>query len=197
MAAATPAPCDLDAVEQRLRFATKRAQDLFTLNGGDLLHAEADPRQQNIQEFFFHLLGAVDFFAQYVDQERAVGMGPDVTTIGKLVGKIGGPQIPVSDPLGPALRALYVNPAKTTLPADPYSDDGYLYRAYNYRHHTTHRRTNPWLLRQWAEPSVSLLLDPRLPAGQGPNHSMKPYDEELNAMLRVVQARINQAKALI
>jgi hypothetical protein len=73
-----------------------------------------------------------------------------------------------------------VNPAKVAMPADPYSDDGYLSRAYNYRHHVTHRRGNPWLFRIGDVPPVSLAIDPRLPTGQGANHSLKPYDEELN-----------------
>ncbi len=192
-----PPSLDYDAVEQRLRFARKRAQDLATLNGGNLLNAEQDVRQQLIQEFFFHLLGAVDYFAAYVDQERGTGLGVDRATIGKLIGLLPHTNIPGTDPLGPALRALYAKVNGEPLPADPYGDDGLLFRAFNYRHHVTHRRPNPWLFRVGSDPPVSLVLDPREGTGQGPNHSMYSYNVELQDMLTLISQRIAAANGLL
>ena len=186
-------PLSFYAVEERLGFAEKRANELFALNGGDLIHAESSPRQQLVQEFFFHLLGAIDVFAQFVNEQRGLGHDPQDVSIGYLHDKI----TPTTDPLDRALRELYVNPKRSPLPSDPYSDDGYLYRAYNYRHHVTHRRMNPWLFRMGSVPPVSFILDPRVHPGNGPNHSVLSYDDEMQAMLDLVDKRVRAAKAAI
>lgn len=44
-----------------------------------------------------------------------------------------------------------------------------------------------------AEPSASFILDPREPSGQGPNHSIKPYDEELERLLQIFDDHIETA----
>jgi hypothetical protein len=196
MTPSSPLPMlDFDAVEQRLRSAEKRRSQLVGLNGGDLPGADADERQQLVQEFFFHLLGAVDVFAQYVAEQRGLKTAGN-RSMGSLVGNLPQKNIPAADPLGVALRLLYVNTDKVPLPAYPYSDEGYLYRAYNYRHQVTHRRANPWLFRMWDRTAV-FLLDPREPAGDGPNHSTKTYDVEMTTMFQLISDRITAAKALV
>lgn len=50
----------------------------------------------------------------------------------------------LKDPLARDLDLLYVNVTGQPLPPDPYSNDGYLFRAYVYRHLVTHERRSPY-----------------------------------------------------
>ncbi len=180
-----------DDVTERLRFARIRRDQLLALNGGDLQHADPHERQQLIQEFFFHLLGSVDVLAQLVNDQHSLGLDSEHVTIGYIQDKLSG------DPLESNMHGLYASTRGRPLPADPYSDEGYIFRAYNYRHLVTHRRRFPLLFRMGSEPPTSFILDPRLEAGQGPNHSTKPYDEELDRMMDIFDQRIAAVLAAI
>jgi len=105
--------------------------------------------------------------------------------MGLLIRRIG------TNPIKAKLELLYANPSRAPMPTDPYSDEGYLYRAYNYRHQVTHRRAVPWLFRVGSGPMASFILDPRDPPGNGPNHSVKPYDAEMNLMLALIKRRVS------
>jgi hypothetical protein len=180
-----------DHVIERLQFAQIRRDQLLGLNGGDLQHADPHERQQLIQEFFFHLLGAVDVLAQLVNDRHSLGLDPERVTIGYIQDKLSGGSLE-SD-----LQGLYATTRGKPLPADPYSDEGYIFRAYNYRHQVTHRRRFPLLFRMGSAPPVSFILDPRQETGQGPNHSIKSYDEELDRMLDILSQRITAALSAI
>jgi hypothetical protein len=71
-------------------------------------------------------------------------------------------RLPPNHPLRPALDGPYVNTRTQVMPSDACSDEGLVYRAYNYRHQVTHRRSNPFLYRVGSEPPVSFILDPRV-----------------------------------
>jgi hypothetical protein len=172
-------PLASDDVTERLQFARVRRDQLLTLNGGDLQHADPHERQQLIQEFFFHLLGAVDVLAQLVNDRHGLGFDSEDVTIGYLQSRLSG------DPLESDIQTLYARIRHMPLPTDPYSDEGYTFRAYNYRHQVTHRRRFPLLFRLGSTPPASFILDPRQEPGQGPNHSVLPYDEELDRMLTI------------
>jgi hypothetical protein len=182
-------PLTPDEVSERLNFARKRRDDLLALNGGDLQHSDGHERQQLLQEFFFHLLGSVDVLAQLVNECHALGHDAEYVTIGYLQNKLSG------DLLETDLQSLYALTRGQPLPADPYSDDGYIFRAYNYRHLVTHRRKFPVLFRIGSTPPVSFILDPRQEVGQGPNHSVEPWDKELNRMFDVVNRRMTTVLA--
>jgi hypothetical protein len=59
-----------DEVRERIGFARRRKDELILLNGGDLLGADPHYRQQFVQEFFFHLVGAIEVLAQLVNEPR-------------------------------------------------------------------------------------------------------------------------------
>jgi hypothetical protein len=180
-----------DHAQERLDFAQVRLDEFVSLAGGRLAGADGHERQRLIQEFFFHLLGAADFLAQYVHEARGLGRDIEMVTMGALHDVL-----PTSDPLGVALRSLYARTRGTPLPADPYSDDALMFRAYNYRHLVTHRRTFPFVFRLGAEPPASLILDPRLEISDS-NTSVEPHDDELRNMLTVVSDRVAQALAAV
>ena len=74
-------PLEPEDVRERLRFAAVRRDDLLALNDGDFLGADADERQQLVQEFFFHLVGAIEVLAQLVNDARGLGLSVDDTSI--------------------------------------------------------------------------------------------------------------------
>ena len=69
-------PLKPEDVRERLSFAEKRLKELFALNGGNLAGADGSERQQLLQEFFFHLVGATEVLAQFVNEVRSLGIDP-------------------------------------------------------------------------------------------------------------------------
>jgi hypothetical protein len=78
-------------VRARLRHARIRIHDLVALNEGDLIGADSHVRQRLIQEVFFHLVGAIEVFAQCrvrdnfsesLQYESAVGAADPLTRFG-------------------------------------------------------------------------------------------------------------------
>ena len=163
---------------QKLGFAERRMTDLLNLNGGNFPGAPAFEKHLLTQEFFFHLLGAIELTAQFVNEACALGLNPDEVSTSLVLKKLD-----QQHPVRTALAALYVNPRKAPMPSDPYSAEGMLYRAYNYRHQVTHRRANPFLYRVGSTPPASFILDPRSLA-QVP--SERSIQEEVGQMLQLV-----------
>jgi len=64
-------------VYNRILFAERRLEDLTRLNNGDLAGANPVDRQQLIQKFFFHLVGAIDFLAQDINIQKDLGIPPE------------------------------------------------------------------------------------------------------------------------
>jgi hypothetical protein len=192
---------DEEAVLARVASARLRSSELLGLNGGDLAGADAHERQRLAQEVFFHLGGAIEFMAQLAGERRGVGSA-DTISASNISDRLR------ADPLEASLRNLYVSLRKAPFPNDPYDDEGYLWRIYNYRHQVTHRGANPFnfqvflgdaALSTAAAPtprdrSAHLLLDP-LDPGRGP--SRETIRDDLNEMLDLVETRINAAIAAL
>lgn len=178
-----------DDVTEKLDFARRRLDDLLGLIRRNALGAEAHERQQLVQEFFFHLAGAIDLFAQLVNERRKLGLDSEDVSI-SAVRRL----LPRGDPLDGALGLLYVRTKGLPVPADAYGDDGRLFRAFNYRHQVTHRRRSPFAFRIGSSPPASLKLDPRDPSA---GDSTESVDEDLRQMLDLVAGRCAAARALI
>ena len=202
-------PLRPEDVRDRLGYARVRINELLALNRGDLPGADAHARQRLTQEVFFHLVGAIEVFAQLVNEQRNLGVASEDVSIGRV-------NLPAGDPLGPLVAALYANPKREPLPPDPYAADGLMYRIWNYRHQVTHRRANPFqmhltlgartprraiwfttaarhgLQRSTPAPDRSghFLLDPRSPPGTA---SDRPVQQELEAMYELVKERLDAA----
>jgi hypothetical protein len=128
--------------------------ELLSLNGGNLPGAKATDKHRLVQEFFFHLVGAVDWAAQVVNERCELHLDPDQVTVPVVCD-----HLPLDHPIRPRLASLYARTKGKPLPADPYSREGLVFRAYNYRHQVTHRSTNPF--RYGDNPETAFSLDPR------------------------------------
>jgi hypothetical protein len=171
-------------IAERLDFARRRFGDIRALIAAKALGAEVHLRQQLAQEFFFHCVGAIDLLAQLINERRSLGLDSEKVSIAAVAKRL-----PDNDPLTPALKKLYVNPRGQSVPADPYSPDGYLFRLYNYRHQVTHRRRNPFHFRL-SSPSPSFALDPRVPRGA---HSKNTSADDMQQILDLVAKRCAEA----
>ncbi len=177
-----------DDVTERLDFARRRLDDIRALIAAKTLGTELHLRQQLAQEFFFHVVGAIDVLAQLVNERRSLGLdseGVSITAVAK--------KLPPNDPLASALLGLHVKPRGQPLPPDSYSPDGYLFRLYNYRHQVTHRRRNPFHF-QLGSTSPSFALDPRDPKGA---HSKNTSEDDMQRMLDLVASRCAGAVGLV
>lgn len=182
-------PMKEEDVTERLSFAGRRLDDLLTLNGGNLPSADGSERQKLLQEFFFHLVGSVDVLAQLVNEKRALGFDPENVSVPAVLSSL-----PQGDPVKPKLQALHARTRGQAIPSNPYSDEGLIFRAYNYRHQVTHKRRNPFLFRVGANPPASFILDPRDP--QSPP-SAKSAQGEMRQIFDLVVVRCNDVLALL
>jgi hypothetical protein len=114
-----------DDVRQRFRFAGRRLEDIHHLNGGNFAGAPADDKHQLVQEFFFHLGAALELAAQLVNTELQLGLSSDKVTLARVIASV-----PATHNALAHLQALYAKPRHHPMPADPYSDNGIVWRAY-------------------------------------------------------------------
>jgi hypothetical protein len=75
-------------VNDRLASAERRLNELLALNRGNLPGANASERQQLVQEFFFHLIGAIDVLAQVVNDARALGLDSEDVSVPAVVKRL-------------------------------------------------------------------------------------------------------------
>lgn len=149
-----------EIVFKKLTYACRRLKDMQNLNAGNFVGASTSDKHQLTQEFFFHLIGAVDYTAQFVNSAlelKITGIVNAKNVIDKLEATNKYPSVKNE------LKCIYVNLKENpTMPAKPYSHYGLVYRAYNYRHQVTHRGLYPFIYQpNTTRVSVSLELDPR------------------------------------
>jgi len=178
-------------VHERLTFAEKRLDELLALNSGDLPGADSSYRQQLVQEFFFHLVGATEVLAQLINEERALGLDSEAVSIPAV-----SQHLPTSDPLASKLSSLHTRVKGRPLPQDPYSDQAYIFRILNYRHHVTHRQRNPFLFRVGSSPPASFFVDPREPTSTRVP-SARSAQDEMRYMLELVLSRCQDTIAAL
>ena len=145
-----------DPSKERLLSPARRLDDLRALNNGDLAGAPPDKRQQLIQEFFFQLVGAIDFLAQHINVARRMGLDAEAVNVKMVCAKLGR-----DDQVGQLPEALYPQTHWKKLPADPYSEEGSRFRILVLRNYDSHHRDSPFFFRQGSSPRSSLELDPR------------------------------------
>jgi len=183
--------------------------ELFALNDGYLPGADPAERQQLLQEFFFHLVGAIDWLAQFTNEAKHLGLPVEDVTVAAVL-----KALPEDDPIWATLKGLHANPWRDPPPPDPYNDAGLVYRLWRYRHHVTHRGKKSFLFtmelgvvvassqpeKRWASlrrfrraggaqtntpvASSFFRLDPSNPGGGDSN---RPLQEEMERMLRLVE----------
>jgi hypothetical protein len=103
----------------KLSFAQKRLDEICQLVSSKTISVDANLRQQLAQEYFFHLLGAVEYLAQLINKSRNLGLDASNVAVRKVSDKLR--QIANQDPLVPILDSLSVNTKKEPFPADPFS----------------------------------------------------------------------------
>ena len=173
-----------DVVNDRLFFARRRLTELERLNNGDIAGAQPRDRQQLIQEFFFHLGGAVEFLAQGINTSKSLGIDVEKVDVGAICKKL-----PNGNPIRRLLEQLHPLTRGRPLPPDPYSEEGCHFRILVLRNQVCHRGHNPFFFRVGSTPRSSLFIDPRNPNLGG---SQKPAIDELNHFWKLVNDKCQQ-----
>ena len=158
-----------DAVKDSLLFAHRRLDELKTLNSGNLEGAKPEDRKMLIQEFFFHLVGAIEILVQVINEQRTLGLDPERVTVRTVSCRLA-----TADPIKSLLNQLYPTTRSSDqrwlpLPRDPYSEEGSHFRIVVFNHWVSHCGVNPLRFRSGAEPNASLVLDPRNPSAGNSN----------------------------
>lgn len=183
---------DKRGVRNRLQFAKVRLDDLLQLEAkyGDLGSTPEAERQQPLQEFLFHLVCAMDFLAQNVNDVRGLGLDPARVTLGRVAASL-----PAGDPAKAVLGTLH--PKARALPKDPYSEEGSLLRIRLLRNRVCHHKRNPFVMYIGSEQgpdATRLFLDPR---DRGEKEgSIKPATEELTHFWRLVSEKCEQVLSM-
>ncbi len=177
---------DKRGVKNRLLFAERRLDDLRKLGGeeGDLGPVSEVKRQQPMQEFFFHLVGAIEFLAQTINDIRPlINNEEDVTP--RAICR----ELPDGDPIKAILSKLHPQTHGKPLMKDPYSEEASHFRIILLRNRVCHHGRNPFHF-QTGSPSCSLFLDPR--DRQEKDGSNKSTIEELSHFWRLVNDKCEQ-----
>jgi len=170
---------DTRGVRYRLLFAKRRLDELSRMAGGDFSVVPEEERQQPLQEFFFHLVGAIEFLAQTInDAKKLIDSEENVTPFTVC------DRLPNIDPIRKTLSNLHPRTRHKPLPKDPYSEEGSHFRIILLRNRVCHHGRNPFHFRRGSEPPCSLFLDPR--DRQEKEGSYKPAIEELTLFWKLV-----------
>jgi hypothetical protein len=174
-----------DGVRQKLRFARRRLDEFREVMRTGRLD-RPDDRHQPTQEFFVHLVGAVEYLAQYLNEHMSLKLAPDSVTPKKVLSALAKSDRPG---LAESFGKLWMDPRAVAMPSDPYSERGLVYRAINYRHEVVHRNANPFHFYMSKPRSSYFWLDPRNHAlGQ----SRMDAQDDLAAMLDVVERLLEE-----
>jgi hypothetical protein len=187
-------------VHDRLFFAERRLNDLRALKQGDMGGAPHRDRQILLQEFFYHLCGAIEVLAQVVNEVKKLGLDEWLVWPRSVANKLDErPDDPLISstlkmlkPQTQGRRGKVIVPLP--LPSDPYSEEGSHFRIVVFRNVASHIRNYPLNLYVFAgspdAPYVCLYLDPRFLQGQRTPSKREAF-EELALFLELVTSKCN------
>ncbi len=171
-----------DTVRNRFRSAERKLQRADAERLAGLQEWE---REEVLQEFFFHLVGAIDWLAQLVNEARKLGIDVEDVSTRKVIDAL----LP-GDAIKSSLEGLYVNTRVEPIPDDAYSDEGYMWRIYNHRHQVTHRGVNAFVfdLALGAEELQAAHLRIN-PLDESKGNSEGNVQQEMRKMLNLVKGK--------
>lgn len=133
----------IEFVKNKLEFANLRFEELKYLNNGYLAGADGKKRKQLIEEFFFHLVGAIDFLAQTINILQNLSIDIEDVKVTKVVEKLD-KKLGKNNQVSNLLNELHPKTYKQPLPSNPYSEQGCLFRIFLYRNTVTHQKDYPF-----------------------------------------------------
>ncbi|GAH57600.1 unnamed protein product [marine sediment metagenome] len=184
---------DPEQVNERLTFAKQRLEELEKINikYGDLAGAEGAYKQQLIQEFFFHIVSAIDFLAQLVNDSKNLGINIEYVTVREVC-----KQLPSGDKIRILLENLHPETKGKNLPQDPYSEEGSHFRIILMRNIVCHQDMVGFsiLVIVPGPPKTRLFIDPKYPNKGG---SKKLVVDELNEFWDLVNDKCHKVLKLL
>lgn len=175
-------------VIDKLGYAQNRLDKLVELARMELFFSEFDTRQRVMQEFFFHLLGSVEYLMQLVNNRLELGHNPVDVTIKRTIKSIG--KIEKLEQLSKVVQQFWINTNEVSHIETPYTKDGMMLRIINYRNRVAHRGMNPYNIVIDKNITAYILIDPDRPEH---GHSEKEVISELSDMYNFVSEHINES----
>jgi len=184
---------DREKINERLTFARQRLEELGEINKkyGDISVAKGTDTQKLIQEFFFHLVGAIDFLAQLVNTSKNLGIDIEDVIVRKVCN-----QLPKGDKIRVLLEKLHPETRGQNLPQDPYSEEGSHFRIILMRNRVCHHDMAGFSILAIVPGLIKkrLFIDPRDPK---PNGSKKLVIDELNEFWGLVNDKCQKVLKLL
>ncbi len=184
---------DPKQIKDRLSFAKRRLKELVKINKKyeDLSRTKDIYKQQLIQEFFFHLVGAIEFLAQLVNTSKNLGIDIEDVNVVRVCNRLSnGDQIRV------LLEKLHPKTRGRDLAQDPYSEEGSHFRIILMRNIVCHHAPAGFsiLVIVPGPPKTRLYIDPRYPNKGG---SEKLVIDELNEFWDLVYDKCQKVLKLL
>jgi hypothetical protein len=148
---------------KKLSFARQRMCELEPLAAGEFTNDLSAMKHQLVQEYFFHLIGAVDYASQYINNKLDFGIAIDDVKVWRIIKKLKGND--KYKALSEALCDIYTETDQVKkMPRDPYLPKSLIWRAYKYRHRVTHWGFNSFIYKVYlgsrnVQPEICLPLD--------------------------------------
>lgn len=185
---------DPEQINNRLSFAKRHLEELVKINKkyGDLSIAKSTYKQQLIQEFFFHLVGAIEFLAQLVNASKKLGIDIEDVNVVRVCNRLS-----KGDKIRVLLEKLHPKTRGQNLPQDPYSEEGSHFRIILMRNRVCHHAREPFFIRiivPPGSPKTSLFIDPRYSNKGG---SKKLVIDELNEFWDLVNDKCQKVLKLL
>ncbi len=184
---------DLEKVNERLSFAKQRLEELEEINKkyGDISVAKGTDTQKLIQEFFFHLVAAIDFLAQLVNDSKNLGIDIEDVTVREVCKRL-----PKGDKISVLLEKLHPETREQNLPQDPYSEEGSHFRIILMRNIVCHQDMAGFSILAIVPGLIKkrLFIDPKYPNKGG---SKKLVVDELNEFWDLVNDKCQKVLKLL
>ncbi len=118
-----------------------------------------------VEEFFFHLVGAVEVLAQVINEKRGLGLDPERAGVRTVSARLA-----ASDPIKSLLGELYPSTRSgdqrwLPLPRDPYSEEGSHFRIVVFNMWVNHCGVNPLHFRAGTKPGAKFGFRPQSAPG--------------------------------
>lgn len=181
-------------VYDRLYFAEKRLNDLGLLNGGDIAGAQDRDRQPLIEEFFFHLGGAIDFLLQEINKTCHLNLDEESVNAPNAIAELS--KSTQYRQLKSLVEVLHPATRGKQLPGpDFYTTEASHFRVVLFRNFVTHRHHNAFLfkVRESGARTTHLLLDPRTKLARPESASTLEASDEMDKFLKLVTEKCTAA----
>lgn len=175
-------------VIEKLSYAQNRLNKILDLSRLEVFFNDFQTRQRVTHEFFFHLIGAMDYLLQFINDQLDLGLQTKKVDAGNVKKRLAN-QNP-EHKLAPLIELFSIDLRNRSILNEPYSNTGMMFRIKNYRNRVAHRGLNPYNIVVANDINAYMFIDPEFP---GLGNSDLSFLTDLRAMFELVSTNIHLA----